>query len=362
MGNLRPGLKNPAEHNPEFIPHSRPTLGPAEGNAVSKVLESGHIAEGKTVQKFEKAFARKMGVRYAVAVSSGTAALHLVLLAMGIGSQDEVVIPSFVCTALLNAVRYVGAKPVPAEIDADTYNLDPADVKRRLTRHTKAVIVPHLFGLSADLDEFLALDVPVIEDCAQSAGGSYHQKPLGALGAAGIFSFYATKVLTTGEGGMVVSSSKKIIERVKDMKTYDKKDDCQIRFNYKMTDIQAAVGLVQLKRLDSFLHRRQAIARNYLETFKSLSLKLPPESADHIYYRFVIRLKTDLERFSRTLLQKGIGCARPVYLPLHQCLSLKGFSITEKAWKNSLSIPIYPSLSDEEVERVKMAVAGTRGI
>jgi perosamine synthetase len=346
----------------KFIPQSRPTLGPAEAEAISKVLESGHIAEGKTVQEFEKAFARKMGVRYAVATSSGTAALHLALLAMGIGNQDEVVIPSLVCTALLNAVRYVGATPVPAEIDPDTCNLDPADVKRRMTRHTKAVIVPHLFGLSADLDGFLKLGVPIIEDCAQSAGGSYHQKPLGASGAAGIFSFYATKVLTTGEGGMVVSNSKEIIERVKDLKTYDKKGDYKTRFNYKMTDIQAALGLVQLTRLDWFIRRRRTIARHYLEAFKSMRLKLPPESPDHIYYRFVISLDKGSKRFSRNLLQKGIGCARPVYLPLHQCLALEGFPVTESAWKYSLSIPIYPSLSDEEVDRVKKAVSSAQEI
>ena len=169
------------QQNLKIIPHSRPTLGQAEIEPVVGVIASSQIAQGQVVHEFERTFAQKMNAKYAVSTNSGTAALHLVLLAMGIGEQDEVVIPSYVCTALLNAVKYVGATPVLAEIDPENYNLDPDDVKRRLTKRTKAVIVPHLFGLAADMEGLLALNVPIIEDCAQAIGSTYRQKYVGHL-------------------------------------------------------------------------------------------------------------------------------------------------------------------------------------
>ncbi len=343
--------------NLEFIPHSRPTLGLEEIKAASAVIESGHIAEGNVVKEFENAFARRMGVNHAVATSSGTAALHLTLLAMEIGPGDEVIIPTYVCSALLNAVRYVGASAVLAEINPVTCNIDPHDVKKRLSGHTKAIIVPHLFGLAADLDDLLALDVPLIEDCAQAVGARWHAKPLGALGAACVFSFYATKMMTCGEGGMVISNSQKLANRVAELKTYDEKERYETRFNYKMTDIQAAIGLTQMARLGSFIARRRAIAIRYLKAFQSLGVNLPPDDPAHVYYRFVIGLETDSQPVIRKLVKKGIGCARPIYRPLHNYLKLTGYPLTDNVWRTSLSIPIYPSLSDEELNRV-IEVAG----
>ncbi|MGD9026338.1 MAG: DegT/DnrJ/EryC1/StrS family aminotransferase [Desulfobacterales bacterium] len=183
-----------------FIPHYRPTLGAEEAAAVAAVVKSGNIAEGEVVARFEKAFAEKMGVGHALALSSGTAALHLTLLAMGVGPDDEVIIPCFVCTALLHAVQYVGAKPVLAEIDPATYNIDPSDVQKRISNRIKAIIVPYLFGLAADLDRLLELNIPLIEDCAQAVSGWYQNKPLGTFGAAAIFSFYATKMMAPARG------------------------------------------------------------------------------------------------------------------------------------------------------------------
>jgi perosamine synthetase len=338
--------------NSNFIPHSRPTLGQEEIEPVAGVIESSQIAQGQVVHEFERAFAQKMNAKYAASTNSGTAALHLVLLAMGIGEQDEVVIPSYVCTALLNAVKYVGATPVLAEIDPEHYNLDPHDVKRRLTKRTKAVIVPHLFGLAADMEGLLALNVPIIEDCAQAIGSTYRQKYVGTFGEAAIFSFYATKVMTTGEGGMVVSDSKDLMDSVRDLREYDNKDKYKIRYNYKMTDIHAAIGLVQLSRIERFIQRRRVIAGSYDQAFESFDLQLPLREQGHIYFRYVLGLGTDAGSWIRKLQGEGIGCARPVYRPLHQYLGLKGFGRTEKAWKESLSIPIYPSLTEKDVERV----------
>jgi perosamine synthetase len=336
----------------KIIPHSRPTLGQAEIESVSRVMATSHIAQGQVVYDFEQAFAEYLGVKSAACTSSGTAALHLVLKAMGIGEQDEVVIPSYVCTALLNSVEYVGAKPILAEIDPDTYNLDPKDVKGRLSSRTKAIIVPHLFGLPADIDGLLALNIPIIEDCAQAVGSTYRQHFTGTFGKAAIFSFYATKVMTTGEGGMVISNSKDLIDRVKDLREYDHKDEYLVRYNYKMTDIHAAIGMVQLDRIKTFLRRRRDIAELYNQAFDSFGLQLPPQNKGHIYYRYVIGLGTDAEVLAKTLQNQGIGCARPVFLPLHRYLNLKGYYQTENAWEQALSIPIYPSLSTQDIDRL----------
>ena len=343
---------NKTKSNPTFIPHSRPTLGEEEAQAVSAVIESGNIAEGEVVQRFENAFAEKLDVKHAVATSSGTAALHLVLLAMGIGPDDEVIIPSYVCTALLHAVQYVRARPILAEIDPVTYNIDPDDVQKRITPRTKAIIVPHMFGLAADLDKLLKLGVPIIEDCAQAVGGTYRKKRLGTFADAAIFSFYATKMMATGEGGMVTANSIELIERLKDLKTYDEKEADKVRYNYKMTDVQAALGEVQLARLDVFIDQRKSIAGQYVNALKSLNINPPKENSEHIHYRFVVGLETDCSRLIQGFAREGIGCARPVFLPIHRHLKMTGYPVTDKVWKSALSLPIYPSLHSNEVEDI----------
>jgi len=343
-------------HSLIAIPHSKPTLGPEEIKAASEVISSGYVAEGAAVQKFEQSFADYLNIRHAVATNSGTSALHLVLLALDVGPGDEVIIPSYVCCALLNAVNYTGATPILADICPDTYNIDAADVKKCLSNRTRAIIIPHLFGLAADLDSLLALGVPLIEDCAQAVGSEYAQCPVGTFGVAAIFSFYATKVITTGEGGMVVSSSQDIADKIRDLKTYDQKDGYKIRFNYKMADIQAALGLAQLESLETFIRRRRAIAKHYTRSFKALGLNLPPDDSGHIFFRYVLGLKTNSSSWIQALARQGIGCDRPVFMPLHRQMKRKGCPASEKAWKNSLSIPIYPSLTDEHVTNVIDAI------
>ena len=338
------------------IPHSRPTLGKEEIRRAVEVIESGHIAQGEKVREFESAFAARIGVNAAAAVSSGTAALHLTLLGMDIGDGDEVIIPSFVCSALLNAVHYTGATPVPADIHPQTYNLDPDDVKKRITAHTRAIIVPHLFGLPADLDALLRLNVPIIEDCAQAVGSTYKNRPVGVFGHAAIFSFYATKVMTTGEGGMIVSGSKGLIDRVRDLRQYDNCEEYKIRYNYKMTDIQAALGLSQLERLEDFIRCRRKIAEKYYRAFKACGLQLPPRDPGHIYFRFVIDSATNAVAWIQAAAAKKITCSLPVHKPLHRLLKLEGFPNTEQAWQQSISVPVYPSLTEKELERIIGAV------
>jgi dTDP-4-amino-4,6-dideoxygalactose transaminase len=339
-------------YNQKAIPHSRPTIGAEEAKAAARVIESGRLAQGEIVGKFEKALSRMVGIRHAAATSSGTAALHLTLLAMSIGPGDEVIIPSYVCTALLNAVNYAGATPVLADIDPKTLNIDLGDVKNRLTARTRAIIVPHLFGLTANLEALTRLNIPIIEDCAQAVGGTYKDKPLGSIGHASILSFYATKMMTTGEGGMVVSNSTGLIDRIKDLREYDNRDDYKKRYNYMMTDLEAAIGLCQLKRLPDFIRKRRSVARKYDRAFEKLDIQLPFNDPDHTYFRYVVNLNTHVDGWIKALFRKHVICARPIYKPIHRYLDLRCYPNSQWAWETSISIPIYPSLADEEIDLV----------
>ncbi len=344
-----------------FVLHSHPYLGEAEAVAVAEVMQSGQIAQGEKVAAFESTFCSSIGVSYAAAVSSGTAALHLTLAALGVSEKDEVILPSYVCIALLNAVRYVGATPVLADIDPETANIDPKDAANRITKRTKAIIVPHLFGRPANMESLLKFDIPVIEDCAQAVGGTFQNRPLGTIGHAAVYSFYATKVMTTGEGGMVASSSKDLIDRIRELREYDNRSDGRLRYNYKMTDIQAAIGTIQLSRLSDFIRKRRSIAEDYTKAFAPLGLKIPMPDPGHIYFRYTIRLNDEemVDRWLRILKSKGICCARPVYQPIHRALGLPGYEHSEAAWQQLLSLPIYPSLTFKSVGQVIQGVTET---
>jgi len=336
-----------------MIPHSRPFLDEEDHRGVLDVLRSGQLAQGERVAAFEDAFCREMVLPGAVAVSSGTAALHLALLALKIGTGDEVIIPSYVCTALWHAVRYTGATPVLADIEADSFNLSVLDVMTRLTKKTRAIIVPHMFGQSADIDTLVNLGIPVIEDCAQSLGSHYRGQPAGTFGTAAIFSFYATKVIAAGEGGMVVSRDMNLIDNIREMRDYDEKETLATRFNYKLTDLQAALGTSQLKKLPVFIARRQEIARRYDRVLREAGLP-PPVSKpdrDHSYFRYVFLLD-NMDRFINDMVRQGVICRRPVFRPLHDYLEQTGFEVTNQVWRHAVSMPIYPGLTEEEVETV----------
>jgi perosamine synthetase len=334
----------------KMIPHSRPTFDQEDMQAVLTVLKSGQLVQGVQVQAFEEEVSSYLGVKGAAAVSSGTAALHLALVALGVGERDEVIIPSYVCTALLNAIHYVRATPVIADIEGDTFNISVSDVKRRLTKRTKAVIVPHMFGLPADLSEMASLGVPLIEDCAQSIGSRYRDARTGGLGILSVFSFYATKMIASGEGGMILSNQADLIERIKDLRGYDEKEDYQVRYNYRMTDLQAALGRSQLRRLDLFIRRRQEIAKQFNRTLSQAGVQIPVTTPgrEHVYYRYVILLDRS-EDFMRRMRDRGIDCRKPVFKPLHEYLSLPGYAVTRHIWQRAASIPLYPALTEHDV-------------
>jgi perosamine synthetase len=336
-----------------MIPHSRPTVDQEDIRAVARVLESGRLVQGEQVRAFEEEVSALIGAGHAAAVSSGTAALHLALLSLGVGEGDEVIIPGYVCTALLHAIRHVRATPVIADIDADTFNISPRDVKKRLTGRTRAVIVPHMFGLPSDLSEIISLGVPVIEDCAQSIGSRYHGACAGSVGELSVFSFYATKMIATGEGGMVLSDRADLIGKIWDLRDYDEKENDRVRYNYKMTDLQAALGRSQLGKLQKFVQKRREIAGQYSRSLAATGVQVPvtPPGRDHIYYRYVILLD-HAKAFMERMRAAGVDCRRPVFKPLHEYLGLPGLAVTCQVRDRAVSIPIYPSLTDEDVQNI----------
>jgi perosamine synthetase len=340
-----------------LIPHSRPTIGPDDLEAVTGVLLSGDLAQGEQVRRLEAAVAGSLARRGGVATSSGTSALHLALLALGVGAGDEVIMPSYTCVAVLQAARYVGATVRLAEIDPDTYGLDPAAVRRRLSARTRAIIVPHMFGLPADVGALNAFGVPVIEDCAQAFGAATGGRPAGSLGTLAVCSFYATKVLTAGEGGMVLADSNALLDKVRDLRDYDGRRTLVTRFNYKMTDLAAALGLSQLRRLPEFLDRRRILAARYTAALAGLPIRPPaaPAGRSHIYFRYVARA-AGAAGIARRLRARGIDSKPPVFRPLHRYLRVPGFSRTEAVARTALSLPIYPSLSEGEVDAVVDAI------
>jgi dTDP-4-amino-4,6-dideoxygalactose transaminase len=338
-----------------LIPHSRPTLDEEDALAVAAVVRGGQIAQGPEVLAFERAIAARAGRPAAAAVSSGSAALELALRALGIGAGDEVLIPTFACDALHHAVARVGATPVLADADPDTLSLSLTDAKRRLSRHTRALVVHHAFGLPVDLERFAAIGLPIVEDCAQAFGVRHHGAPLGGRGDVAICSFYATKLLTTGEGGMVLGSEDRVM-RVRDARDYDERSDLQPRFNAKLTDMQAALGLRQLARLDAFIARRRAIARAYRSALAGAPCELPIDAADHVYHRFVIRVRDGVDRLIEGLAARGVVARRPVHRPLHRALGRDGFPEADRLWATCLSLPCYPLLTESDVDTVARAL------
>jgi len=342
----------------EIIPHSRPSLSHSDRKAVTTAIESGHLSQGPAVSEFEKKIADFIGKKKAVATSSGSAALHLALLALDVKENDDVIIPSFVCSAVLNAVHYTGANPVIVDIEPLTFNISVDAVKKAATRKTKAIIVPHMFGCPAELDRLLKLRIPIIEDCAQAIGATFKGQNAGSFGVLSVFSFYATKVLATGEGGMVLSDSEDLISKIKDLRDYDEKNTYVLRYNYKMTDIQASLGLSQLSFLEKFISKRREIASRYFREFRKCDFSLPvwKERKDHIYYRFIVKTKDDASGYIKKLQQKKIMCRRPLYIPLHTYMNLSGFPHAMDGWQRAISIPLYPSLTGTEIGRIIASV------
>ena len=342
-----------------FINHSRPTISKLDINNVIRVLKSGEIASNKEVAKFEKELSDYIGHDEGIAVNSGTNALYLTLLSLDVNKDDEVILPSYLCIAPLNAITYLGAKPKLVDINENDYNLSLGEVKKNITKKTKAIIAPHMFGdCIRDIDEIVSLGIPVIEDCALSIGATTNGKKAGSFSDLAIFSFYATKVITTGHGGMILSSSKNASDKIRDYMQYDNRERYNKSFNFRMTDIQAAIGRSQLSNLENLINRRREIAERYNEEFKYKdSIIIPRRHEDSIYFRYIIEVD-DASKFMEKISKKGVECKKPIYKPLHNYFGVdnKNFQNTEKAYKKYVSIPIYPSMTRKKIDYIIKAI------
>jgi len=345
------------------IKHSKPTINKKDVSRVAQVLSLGKLADHSQVKKFEKEVADYIGQGYGVAVNSGTNALFLALRSLE-NSGEEVIIPSYVCIALLNAINAARLKPRIIDINENDYNISLDEIKKNINKNTRAVIAPHMFGDPIkNIEQIVNLNVPVIEDCALSVGAIINGIKIGNFSDLSVFSFYANKVLTTGHGGMILSSSEKLSDKLRDFMKYDNRREYKESFNFRMTDFQAALGRSQLLRLDDFIIRRREIAREYNNSFKNQkNIRVPSRPEESIFFRYILEVN-DVDKFIETISEKGISCAKPIFKPLHHYFNLDKtqFPNTERAYNHSFSIPIYPALKDEEVNYVVEKVKAFRG-
>ncbi|PWH19380.1 MAG: aminotransferase DegT [Ardenticatenia bacterium] len=352
-----------------MIPVAKPMIGEEEKQAVLEVLDSGILAQGPRVQAFEEAFAEMCGVRYAIATSSGTTALHIALLAHGIGPGDEVITSPFTFIASANCILYVGARPVFVDIDSQTFNLNPTLLEAAITPRTKAIIPVHLYGLPCDMT--LIMDIAqkyglaVIEDACQAHGAEYMGKKVGSFGT-GTFSLYPTKNITSGEGGMITTNDAELAERCRTIRQHGMRRRYyheELGFNFRMTDVHAAIGLAQLRKLDRFTKIRQANARYLTEHLRGVVTPYVPAACTHVFHQYTIRVPNGQRDALRSYLQ-GCGIGSEIYYPvpihqqrLYQELGYNGgFPEAEQAAQEVLSLPVHPALSPSELEAIVTAV------
>jgi perosamine synthetase len=365
------------------IPLSAPDITDAEIEAVTAVMRSNTLSLGPKLVEFESAIAAFVEVPYAIAVSSGTAGLHLALEALGIGEGDEVIIPSFTFIAVANTVLYQRAKAVFVDIDPVTLNIDPASVEAGISPLTKAIVVVHTFGVPADMDALMNLarkhNLKVIEDACEAIGGTYKGRQVGSLGDISVFAFYPNKQITTGEGGVVLTRNNQIADRIRALRNqgrYSSADwlqHAEIGFNYRLSEIACAMGIVQLQRLPEILQQRATVARNYDALLAPISgIELPQqrlESRSISWFVYVIRLADHYPPETRdqvliSLTAQGIGCGR-YFAPIHLQPAYREvpnaqhavLPVTEFIAQRTLALPFFNRLSTPQAQTVANAVA-----
>jgi perosamine synthetase len=369
-----------------YIPVAGPALVGNEQAYVLDCLTSTWIsAKGPYIQRFETAFAQFCGVRHAVSCSTGTAALHLALLALGIGPGDEVIAPTLTYVATANAITYCGAYPVFVDSDPHTWNLDPSLLEEAITPRSKAIVVVHLYGNPVDMDPVLrtarAHGLPVVEDAAQAHGAEYKGQRVGALGDIGTFSFYGSKILTTGQGGMVVTDDEQLAIRVRQLRSQGVDPGCRywfpvVGYNYQMTNIAAAIGLAQLEKVDWHLARRRQTARQYRQRLAatpgiSFQAQEPRARSVHWLMGLVLDEQAPVARDSLIvqLAERGIE-TRPFFWPMHSLPMHQGYAggslypVAERLAAKGLCLPSSAALSDEDLSYVcdqVLQIMGQRG-
>jgi perosamine synthetase len=348
---------------------ARPDVGEEEVAAIREVLESGILTNGPRTRAFEEAFARRHGVEHAVAFANGTVALTALFQALGIGPGDEVVVPSMTFVSTATSVLHAEAEPVFAEVDPRTFNLDPADVERRLGPRTRAVVAVHYGGQAADMAELQAVvegaGAVLVEDAAEAHGASYRGRPVGGLARAAMFSFTPTKNVTTGEGGLVTTGDGELAGRLRLLRNHGQTElyrHAVLGYNWRLTEMQAAMGLVQLEKLDGILARKRANASwlaERLADVPGLALPLVRPDRDHVYMLYTLLLERERDRVLEALLAEGIE-ARLYFPPAHlqPVFRERGvrLPVTEQLAGRMLSIPFHSRLSGDELEEIAAAL------
>jgi perosamine synthetase len=365
------------------IPFALPYLDDEEVEAVGEVIRSNWVSQGSRVMDFENALSEYVGARFGIATNSCTSALHLSLLLSGIKPGDEVICPSFTCMATANAIHHVGASPIFVEIDPRTFNLDPAHVKEVISPKTRGIVAVHQIGLSADMDELIRIaddhDLVIVEDAATALGGEYKGKRIGSLGSPTCFSFHPRKVITSGEGGMITTDDEAFMEKarivrahgasISDLERHHAKGTIYasypvVGYNYRMTDMQGVMGVIQMKKLPFILQQRQEICQTYdrlLSEIDEVESPHVPEEMIHSYQSYLIRFRSesgiDRDVVIRKMAERGIACRHgiaplhlePYYLDLYGEMHLP---ITEQVSRETMFLPLYPTMTEDEIDYV----------
>lgn len=364
-----------------MIPVCEPKLGKKELEYVTDCIKTNWISsKGKYITQFEEKFSEYCGAKYGIATSNGTTALHLALASIGIKPRDEVIIPTFTMIATVNSVTYTGAKPVLVDSEPMTWNIDPAKIEEKITRKTKAIMVMHTYGHPCDMDPILELaekrDLYVIEDAAEAHGAEYKGKRAGALGDAGCFSFYANKIITTGEGGMIVTNDEKIAEMARLLRdqAFEPKRFVHrhVGFNYRMTNLQAAIGAAQMELIDESVETRRRNAKLYNSLLKDTTgITLPPEAlwAKNVYWMYTVLIEDSFGKARNDLMpylkEKGVD-TRSAFYPVHTqpvyAKQYKGekYPIAEELSRKGLNLPSGNTLTDDQIKCVAETIISAR--
>lgn len=362
----------------ERIPMSAPDLDESDIQSVLEVLKSGRLALGPKMREFEELMADYIGVKYAVAVSSGTAGLHILVRALGIGDGDEVLVPSFTFSASVNAILYERAKPVFVDIEPETYNLNPDDLERKITPRTKAIMAVDIFGHPAEWDKILEIadryNLKVIDDSCEALGAEYKGKKIGRFGDCACFAFYPNKQMTTGEGGIIVTNNEEIAKLARSLRNQGRGEmgawlhHERLGYNYRMDEMSSALGVSQLKRIETFLQKREHVAKMYTEKLSRYSWVRPPVVKPYVrmsWFVYVVTLEKGLDRDEviEKMEKRGIP-ARGYFSPIHlQPYIRKMFGtkegmlpVTEDISKRTIALPFHNNLREEEIDEVVRAL------
>lgn len=360
----------------KFIPISQPSITEKEIEYVTDAIKSGWVSSlGKYIDMFEEKFAGYCGTKYAVATSNGTTALHLALVSLGITSEDEVIIPDFTFVATASAVKYIGAKVVTVDIDEDTLCIDPQTIEKAITAKTKAIIPVHLYGHPANMLEINKIakkyNLVVLEDAAEAHGAEINGQKVGSLSDAGVFSFYGNKIITSGEGGMITTNDEELYKKMRYLRDHAMSKDkrywhTEVGFNYRMTNLQAALGVAQFERIDELLKKKKEIFEWYkegLKDVKNLKLNFQKQNYKNVYWMICIEIigydEKQRDKLLLKLKEKGID-GRPYFYPVSDMPMYEDVNtpITHKVYQRGLNLPSYFDITHEQVEYICNGLKG----